>query len=185
MVILISGASCTGKTLLSQKILENHHISYYSIDHIKMGLYRADINCGFTPLDADEHIGEKLWPILKGIIMTAIENKQDLVIEGAYIFPEYLKDLSQDYCDHILPVFICFSESYIQANYNSGIIKYRHIAESRDYEEDRPQEVFIHDHTNLMKKCEAAEISCFMIQTHYEEEMAKVYDFISDALESA
>ncbi len=91
MVILISGASCTGKTLLSKRIVENYKITYYSIDHLKMELYRGDQNCGFTPTDADEHIGEKLWPILKGIIMTAIENKQDLIIEGAYIFPEFLK----------------------------------------------------------------------------------------------
>ena len=184
MVILISGASCTGKTLLSQKILENHHIPYYSIDHLKMGLYRADIDCGFTPLDANEHIGEKLWPILKGIIMTAIESDQDLVMEGAYIFPEYLEDLDQNYLDHILPVYICFTENYIRANYNSGIIKYRHIAEKRGYEEDRPPEVFIQDHTKLMEKCKASKINYFEIQTHYEEEMAKVYRFISQSIDS-
>ncbi len=91
MVILISGASCTGKTLLSKKIMENHSISYYSIDHIKMGLYRGSFDCGFIPTDDNEFIGEKLWPIIKGIIMTAIENHQDLIIEGAYMFPEYFK----------------------------------------------------------------------------------------------
>ncbi len=72
MVMLKSGASCTGKTLLSKRISENHKTTYYSIDHSKMRLFRRDKNCGFSPTDANEHIGEKLWPILKGIIMTAV-----------------------------------------------------------------------------------------------------------------
>jgi len=185
MVILISGASCTGKTLLSKRILENHNISYYSIDHLKMGLYRGDISCGFTPTDANEHIGEKLWPILKGIIMTAIENKQDLIIEGAYIFPEYLSDFSAEYLKHILSVFICFTEKYIRSNYNAGIIEYRHVAEARGYEEDRPPEVFIQDHMTLMRKCEECEIRYFAIKLNYEEEMEKIYKFISESIESS
>lgn len=40
MIILISGNSCIGKTLLSQRLLEKYLIPYYSINHLKMGLYR-------------------------------------------------------------------------------------------------------------------------------------------------
>ena len=76
MIILISGNSCTGKTYMAQRLLEKYHVPYLSIDHLKMGLCRADKNCGFTPMDSTEDIGDKLWPILKGIIMTNIENKQ-------------------------------------------------------------------------------------------------------------
>jgi len=71
--------------------------------------------------------------------MTAIENKQDLVIEGAYIFPEYLSDFSMEYLEHILPVFICFTEKYIRSNYETDILKYRHVAEAREYEEEMEQ----------------------------------------------
>lgn len=184
MVILISGASCTGKTLLSKRIVENYKITYYSIDHLKMELYRGDQNCGFTPTDADEHIGEKLWPILKGIIMTAIENKQDLIIEGAYIFPEFLKSFSENYMIHILPVFICFTEKYIRSHFLTGIIKYRHAAETRGYEEDRRLEEFICDHMNIMQKCETCKSKYFSINMNYEEEMEQVFKYISASLES-
>ncbi len=183
MVILISGASCTGKTLLSKKIMENHSISYYSIDHIKMGLYRGSFDCGFIPTDDNEFIGEKLWPIIKGIIMTAIENHQDLIIEGAYMFPEYLSDFSVDYLKHILPVFICFSEKYIRLNYMTGILKYRHVVETRGYDEDRSPEVFINDHMNLMRKCEERDTKYFAIEMNYEEEMDQIYRFIKEALD--
>ncbi|MGG3279359.1 hypothetical protein [Paenibacillus solani] len=103
MIMLISGNSSTGKTYMAQRLLEKYHVPYLSIDHLKMGLYRADMNCGFTPMDSTEDIGEKLWPILKGIMMTNIENKQNLIIEGCYILPHHLEDNGvalqrADYC---------------------------------------------------------------------------------------
>jgi putative acetyltransferase len=74
MIILIAGASCVGKTIMSQNLLEKYKIPYLSIDHIKMGLFRSGNDYGFTPESEDEIITEKLWPIIKGIIMTNIEN---------------------------------------------------------------------------------------------------------------
>lgn len=41
MVILIAGASHTGKTLFAQKLLEKYKYPYLSIDHLKMGLIRS------------------------------------------------------------------------------------------------------------------------------------------------
>lgn len=35
MIILITGASHTGKTLLAQRLLERFRFSYLSIDHLK------------------------------------------------------------------------------------------------------------------------------------------------------
>ncbi len=46
MIVLITGASHTGKTALAQKVLEKYRYSYLSIDHLKMGLIRS----GHTPL---------------------------------------------------------------------------------------------------------------------------------------
>ena len=40
MVILITGASHTGKTLLAQRMLEKYKYPAFSIDHLKMGLIR-------------------------------------------------------------------------------------------------------------------------------------------------
>src|SRR5699024_11360448 len=101
MIILISGVGSTGKTLMAQKLLERYHIPYLSIDHLKMGLYRGDKNCGFTPLDNTEIIGDNLWPILKGIIMTNIENEQHIIIEGCYILPHYLNDRSEEHTSEL------------------------------------------------------------------------------------
>ena len=66
MIILITGASHTGKTLLAQKMLEKYKYPYLSIDHLKMGLIRNG-NTELTPED-DNDLTEYLWPIVKEII---------------------------------------------------------------------------------------------------------------------
>ena len=78
MIILITGASHTGKTLLAQKMLEKYKYPYLSIDHLKMGLIRSG-NTELTPED-DEALTGYLWPIIREIVKTAIENKQNLII---------------------------------------------------------------------------------------------------------
>ena len=83
MIILITGASHTGKTLFAQKLLEKYKYPYLSIDHLKMGLIRSK-NTNLTPCD-DEKLTDYLWPIVREMIKTAIENNQNLIVEGCYI----------------------------------------------------------------------------------------------------
>lgn len=178
MIILISGNSCTGKTYMAQRLLEKYHIPYLSIDHLKMGLYLADMNCGFTPMDSNEDIGGKLWPILKGIIMTNIENKQNLIIEGCYILPHHLEDIESSYKDQMIAVFLGFSTPYIEHHFHSGIIHHRNVIETRMYPEERTATDLILEHEVFREKCKASGVPYFEIQDNYEEEILKVYDYI-------
>ena len=81
MIILITGASHTGKTVLAQKLLETYKYPYLSIDHLKMGLIRSG-NTKLTPRSADKDLTTYLWPIVREMIKTAIENNQNLIVEG-------------------------------------------------------------------------------------------------------
>ena len=112
MIILIGGVSCTGKTLMAQKLLEKYSIPYLSIDHIKMGLIRGNKYCDFSSTDNDKTIAYKLWPVVKGIIMTNIENNQHIIIEGCYIPPEHIKDFEPEYLAEIIAFYIGFSKNY-------------------------------------------------------------------------
>ena len=71
MIILITGASHTGKTMLAQKMLEKYGYPYLSIDHLKMELIRSG-NTNLTPED-DDALTEYLWPIVREMIKTAVE----------------------------------------------------------------------------------------------------------------
>ena len=69
MVILIAGASHTGKTALAQKLLVKYGFPYLSIDHLKMGLIRSK-NTTLTPTSDDKELTSYLWPIVREIIKT-------------------------------------------------------------------------------------------------------------------
>ena len=92
MVVLITGASHTGKTLLAQKLLEKYKYSVLSIDLLKMGLIRSK-NTDLTPKD-DEELGFYLWKIVKEIVKTAIENKQNFndIIQYANVIEQRIDD---------------------------------------------------------------------------------------------
>ena len=84
MIILITGASHTGKTVLAQRLLEKYHYPYLSIDHLKMGLIRSK-QTELTPMSDHADLTAYLWPIVREMIKTALENRQNLIVEGCYI----------------------------------------------------------------------------------------------------
>ena len=128
MIILIMGASHTGKTVLAQKILEKYNITYLSIDHLKMGLIRSG-NTQLTPED-DEELVSYLWPIVKEIIKTAIENQQNLVVEGVYIPFNWKNDFDNEYLKEIQSYCLIMTKEYIEKHF-SAIKKYANTIESR------------------------------------------------------
>ena len=114
MVLILTGASHTGKTLLSQRLLEAHGVPYLSVDHLKMGLIRS----GLTPLtpEDDDKLTEYLWPIEREIIKTAIENRQNLIVEGCYVPFDWRKDFDEPSLASIRFLCLALSDAYIDAH---------------------------------------------------------------------
>ena len=116
MIILIAGASHTGKTLLAQRMLEKYKYPYLSIDHLKMGLIRSG-NTDLTPED-DEALTDYLWPIVREIIKTAIENKQNLIVEGCYIPYNWRADFDGRYLPFISFICLAMTKEYIKQHFD-------------------------------------------------------------------
>ena len=133
MVILITGASHTGKTVLAQKLLEKRQVPYLSIDHLKMGLIRSG-QTDLTPAD-DEKLTEYLWPIVREMIKTAIENRQNLTVEGCYVPPRWRKDFDEAYLASIRFVCLAMTDAYIDAHFDA-IRAHANDIESRLYDSD-------------------------------------------------
>ena len=115
MIVLIAGASHTGKTVLAQRLLEKYHMPYLSIDHLKMGLIRSG-QTTLTPMDDDLLTGY-LWPIVREMIKTAIENHQHLIVEGCYIPHDWQKDFEPEYLRHIRAWWLIMSREYIRTHF--------------------------------------------------------------------
>lgn len=147
MIILISGATHTGKTLLAQKLLEKYSYPYLSIDHIKMGLIRSG-QTELTPTD-DDKLLLYLWPIIREIIKTAIENNQNLIVEGCYIPFDWEKDFNKNYLKEIKYICLIMSKKYIQNNFKD-ILKFENIVENRLNSKINLEELILENENNLI-----------------------------------
>lgn len=175
MITFIGGFSCTGKTKLALRLMKETGVPYFSMDYLKMGIYRSDANCGFTPVDKDAHIADKLWPIIREMAYTYIENGQDMIIEGCYILPEHATDITEKYKHDVNFIFIGFSESYIVENFESGILGYKGTVEKRNCEDERPTSIFIDGHAELRRSAMAMNQPFYMIEENYEDEFEGIY----------
>lgn len=166
MIILITGASHTGKTTLSQRLLEKYKYPYLSMDHLKMGLIRSG-NTELTPMSSDQDLTEYLWPIVREMIKTAIENKQNLIVEGCYIPFDWQKDFEPDYLEHIKYYCLVMSEEYIRNNF-ADIKEYANVIESRIDDEGCTMESVLKDNASMLELAKRYNQNYILIDGKYE-----------------
>ena len=165
MIVLITGASHTGKTAQSQKLLEKYKYPYLSIDHLKMGLIRSG-NTELTPMSEDTKLTAYLWPIVCEMIKTAIENKQNLIVEGCYIPFEWQKYFESEYLDDIKCYCLVMSENYIR-NHFADIKRYSNVIENR-LEDDYNLEKALIDNARVLANAQKHNVNYVLIDDKYE-----------------
>lgn len=116
MIILITGATHTGKTFLAKKLIGKYNYPCMSIDHLKMGLIRSGMT-DLTPMD-DDKLTDYLWPVVREMIKTAIENDQDMIIEGCYVPHNWKQDFDEQYQSSIRFICLAFSDDYIEKHFD-------------------------------------------------------------------
>ena len=166
MIILITGASHTGKTALAQKLLEKYNYPYLSLDHLKMGLIRSG-NTKLTPMSSDSDLTEYLWPIVSEMIKTAIENNQNLIVEGCYVPFDWEKSFDKDYLDKIKYICLIMSENYIR-NHFKDIKEYANVVENRIYDSYCTMESVIEDNANFLDKAKKFGVDYVLIDNEYD-----------------
>lgn len=164
MIILITGASHTGKTALAQRLLEKYKYPYLSIDHLKMGLIRSG-NTALTPMD-DNELTEYLWPIVREMIKTAIENKQNLIVEGCYIPFDWSKDFENEYLAKIKYYCLVLSENYIK-NHFDDIKKYANVVENRLDDSDCTMDSVLADNAEILRLAQMHNANYILIDNKY------------------
>lgn len=164
MIILIAGSSHTGKTLMAQKLLEKYKFPYLSIDHLKMGLIRSG-NTTLTPND-DNELTAYLWPVVREMIKTAVENRQNLIVEGCYIPFDWKKDFEEKYLEHMRYFCLIMTEKYIQKNF-SKIKGYANIIEKRANDSFYTKEMMIEENIKNFEMCQKYDCDYILIDDEY------------------
>ena len=164
MIILIAGASHTGKTVLAQKLLEQYHYPYLSIDHLKMGLIRSG-QSELTPMD-DDKLTAYLWPIVREMVKTAIENNQNLIVEGCYIPFDWKKDFSEEYLENIQYTCLVMSRFYIENRFDT-ILEKANIIEHRLPDSKPDQQALVDENEYNLNQCIANGLPYILIDGAY------------------
>ena len=169
MILLIAGTSHTGKTALAQKLLEKYHYPYLSIDHLKMGLIRSG-NTDLTPMD-DDKLTAYLWPIVREMIKTAIENGQNLIVEGCYIPFNWEKDFSENYRKEIRYLCLILSKDYIE-NHFEAIQSYSCVIEKRLEDACPDKAELIRENEENLALCRQSGCPYLLIDESYQVEIS-------------
>ncbi|MBO4915977.1 MAG: adenylate kinase [Oscillospiraceae bacterium] len=174
MIILITGATHTGKTLLAQKLLERYQYPYLSIDHLKMGLIRSGCTT-LTPED-DEALTEYLWPIVREMVKTAVENRQNLIVEGCYIPLSWRSDFDGRYLAEMRFICLAMTEAYIDAHFDE-IVCHASDVETR-LNEECTVEGLKRDNRMVLSGCERYGLPVTLINDDYERALKGLLTFL-------
>ena len=166
MILLIAGASHTGKTALAQTLLETYNYPYLSIDHLKMGLIRSG-NTRLTPESDDRELTAYLWPIVREMVKTAIENRQNLIVEGCYIPFDWQKDFDPEYLENIRYYCLVMSEEYIRSHFDD-IKGYASTIEHRMDDEWYTMESALEDNAEMLALVQKHHVNYILIDEEYE-----------------
>jgi len=165
VIILVGGASHTGKTLFAQRLLEKYHYPYLSIDHLKMGLIRSG-QTEQTPMD-DDKLTDYLWPIVREMVKTAIENGQNLIVEGCYIPFDWEKEFAEDYRKEIRYVCLIMSRRYIETHY-ADIKDHANAIESRLDDSGLNAQELIRENERNLALCKKHGCEYILIDDNYQ-----------------
>ena len=168
MIILIAGTSHTGKTALAQRLLEKYHYPYLSIDHLKMGLIRSGYT-KLTPSD-DEELVPYLWPVVREMVKTAVENRQNLIVEGCYIPFDWKKDFGEEYVREIRYCCLVMSERYIRSHFED-IKGFANVIEERVEDEWLTMEAVIRENDQILRQCRRNQVNYMWIDERYEVDL--------------
>ena len=165
MIVLITGATHTGKTVLAQRLLEKYRYPYLSIDHLKMGLIRSG-NTQLTPLSDEQALTAYLWPIVREMIRTAIENEQNLIVEGCYIPYDWEKDFEEEDLEKIRYICLVMSEKYIRQHF-ADIKGYASAVEKRAEDDDCTMERVLADNAAVLESVKKHQLTYVLIDDEY------------------
>ncbi len=177
MIIIITGATHTGKTALAQKLLEKYKMPYVSQDHIKMGLIRSGYTL-LTPDSPDRALTEYLWPVTREMIKTAVENKQNLIVEGCYVPFTWQQQFEDGYLSNIKFICLCFSGKYIENHY-ADIMNHESCIENRIDDGYCTIELLKEENEFFRNGCEQNGLSYVCIDNDYEKTINEIYLSVS------
>ena len=118
-------------------------------------------------MSSEAELTEYLWSIVSEMIKTAIENKQNLIVEGCYIPFDWEKFFNKDYIDKIKFICLVMSENYIRTHFKD-IKEYANVVENRLDDSYCTMESVLEDNANFLDKAKKFGMEYVLIDNEYD-----------------
>ncbi len=174
MITLITGASHTGKSRLARDLAQKTGACVLSLDLLKMGLIRSKMTT-LSPED-DHELEIFMWPLVREMIRTAIENGQDLVVEGGYIPFAWSKDFDEDARKHIRFLCLVMSSDYIRTHIDD-ITAHAEVVQTRGADIEGDLEFLLKDNQSFENKCKNFGFVPVLIENDYLSDLKRGIKF--------
>jgi len=106
LVILIGGATRSGKSILSRRLAANLGWPILSLDVLKMGLSRAVPSLGIDPASPSAAVGRVMWPLIRAMLENAVETASDYIFEGDMLLPHQVAELQATRTGEVVACFL-------------------------------------------------------------------------------
>ena len=150
-ILFITGATHTGKTVLADRLLRRHGVPVLSLDLLKMGLIRS-AQTSLTPLD-DDALTSYMWPIVREMVRTALENERSLIVEGSYIPWDWAKDFSPEEKHRIDAIALVMTPEYLVTHFHD-VVRYANAAEKRLDDSNLTLEALLEENRTVEKNAQ-------------------------------
>ena len=131
-----------------------------------MGLIRSGAT-QLTPESDDQDLIQLLWPIVREMIKTAIENRQHLIVEGCYLPFDWQNDFEEEYLKEIQYLCLIMSETYIRNHFND-IKKHANVIEHRLDDSCCTMEHIIKDNLTMLRQAQNYDVPYLLIDDKYQ-----------------
>ncbi len=98
---------------------------------------------------------------------TAVENEQNLIVEGCYIPFDWSKDFAAEYLTKIKFYCLVMSEKYINNHFHE-IMKYADVIEKRIEDEGLTIDTVLRDNAEILKLCRSHKLEYILIDNEYQ-----------------
>lgn len=110
MLYLLGGASRGGKSRLARRLLAGRGVPSLHLDLLMMGFAKGLPGLGVDPETPAAVRGARMWPVVRAMAVTAIEDGVDCLFEGDLLLPEHAADLRDAHGEEVRAAFLGYAE---------------------------------------------------------------------------
>jgi hypothetical protein len=115
LLYLIGGPARSGKSLLARRLLQMCQAPYFCTDYLTSGLAVGAPELKVGHELGNQLRGERIWPVLVGVLRNLVEVEPEYVVEGDALLPGRIASLRAEYPGRLRACFVGYPRCSVEA----------------------------------------------------------------------